>query len=326
MTERQKMNALNIAIAAEFELCEKLTEFLAQSVLDIGRVSVVEIVPFNEEQGVRFNQRAVEQISPDEADWSKFDYLLFAGNAGHAPHMANAAEAGCVVIDMKGVSAAISGVPVVVPSVNDGDLTELRARNIVAMPDPQVSQLVLSMARFIEENRLNHVLVTSLLPASYMDGETVGRLAGQTARLLNGVPLDENEQRLAFDVFPKSAGNLTAQFQKIFPALNVTFHSIQTPVFYGMAQKVTALSDYELETSQLLNQWQHNDFIQVEERVITPVLNGETESDEETVKLHLGNLSAVENGIEFWSVADEQRFNLAFLTVKLLEKIARQLH
>ena len=60
--------------------------------------------------------------------------------------------------------------------------------------------------------------------------------------------------------------------------------------------------------------------------MITPVLNGEKESDEETVKLHLGNLSAVENGIEFWSVADEQRFNLAFLTVKLLEKIARQLH
>lgn len=320
------MNTLNIAIAAEFELCEKLTEFLERSVLDIGKVSVVEIVPFNEEQGVRFNQRAVEQILPDEADWSKFDYLLFAGNAAHASYMANAAEAGCVVIDMKGVSAAISGVPVVVPSVNDDGLSELRARNIVAMPDPQVSQLVLSIARFAEENQLDHILVTSLLPASYTDGETVSQLAGQTARLLNGIPLDENEQRLAFDVFPKSAVNLTAQLQKIFPALNVTFHSIQTPVFYGMAQKVTALSDYELEAERLMAQWRDNDLIQVEEQVITPVLNGETESGEETVKLHLGSLSAVENGIEFWSVADEQRFNLAFLTVKLLEKIARQLH
>lgn len=320
------MNKLNIAIAAEFELCGKLTEFLERSVLDIGRVSIVEIVPFNEEQGVRFNQRAVEQISPDKADWSKFDYLLFAGNVAHAPYMANAAEAGCMVIDMKGISATISGVPVVVPSVNDDGLAELRLRNIVALPDPQVSQLALSMAQFIEENRLNHILVTSLLPASYTDGETVSRLAGQTARLLNGIPLDENEQRLAFDVFPKSAVNLTAQLQKIFPALNVTFHSIQAPVFYGMAQKVTALSDYEPETTGLLNQWRNNDLIQVEELMMTPVLNGETESDEETVKLHLGSLSAVENGIEFWSVADEQRFNLAFLTVKLLEKIARQLH
>ncbi|ABR74949.1 aspartate-semialdehyde dehydrogenase [Actinobacillus succinogenes] len=320
------MKTLNIAIAAEFDLCEKLTEFLERSELAVGQISIVEIIPFNEEQRVRFNQRAVEQVTPDEADWAKFDYLLFAGNAVHAPYMANAAEAGCTVIDMKGVSAAISGVPVVVPSVNDISLAEARARNIVAMPDPQVSQLALSMAQFIEENQFNHILVTSLLPASYTDGETVGRLAGQTARLLNGIPLDDNEQRLAFDVFPKSAVNLTAQFQKIFPALNVTFHSIQVPVFYGLAQKVTALSDYEPETVRLLEQWRNNDLIEAEERLVTPVLNGEAESGEDAVKLHLGGLSAVENGIEFWSVADEQRFNLAFLTVKLLEKMVRQLH
>lgn len=38
-------------------------------------------------------------------------------------------------------------------------------------------------------------------------------------------------------------------------------------------------------------------------------------------KLHISTLSAAENKIEFWSVADEQHFNLALMAVKLLELI-----
>lgn len=318
------MTKLNIAIAAEFELCEKIAEFLEKSELAVDKLSIVEIVPFGEEQGVRFNNRAVAQVAIDEVEWSEFNYLLFAGNAAQATHIANAAEAGCIVIDMKGVTANIAGVPVVVPTVNDENLVHVKQRNIVAMPDPQVSQFVLSLSQCIEQYQLNQVFVTSMLPASYSDGETVSKLAGQTARLLNGIPLDDNEQRLAFDVFPQSAVNLSVQLQKIYPAVNAVFHAVQAPVFYGMGQKVTALSAYELDIEQIKAQWQDNAFLQVEESLITPVLNGEQESNEETVKLHLSELSAVENGIEFWSVSDEQRFNLAFLAVKLLETIEFQ--
>lgn len=35
------------------------------------------------------------------------------------------------------------------------------------------------------------MFVTSLLPASYTGVETVTKLAGQTAHLLNSIPLDE---------------------------------------------------------------------------------------------------------------------------------------
>ena len=53
----------------------------------------------------------------------------------------------------------------------------------------------------------------------------MNKLAGQTARLLNGMPLEEGETRFAFDVFPQQAANLNLQLQKIFPQLdNVIFH------------------------------------------------------------------------------------------------------
>lgn len=245
---------------------------------------------------------------------------FFAGKLEQVAHIAQAAEQGCIVIDMLGVCSALSDVPVVVPTVNESQLLELRQRNIVSLPDPQVSQLALTLAPILQETNLNQVFVTSLLPTSYTDAETVTKLAGQTARLLNGIPLDEEETRLAFDVYPHQAPNLSNQLQRIFPQLDrATFHAIQVPVFYGLAQKVTALSDYDFDY-----QPQNSELVALEETLITPVLNGEQENGEESVKLHLSQISAVENGVEFWSVADEQRFNLALLSVKLLEGIYQQ--
>ena len=40
------------------------------------------------------------------------------------------------------------------------------------------------------------MFVTSLLPASYTGVETVTKLAGQTAHLLNSIPLDEEDTAL----------------------------------------------------------------------------------------------------------------------------------
>ena len=167
------------------------------------------------------------------------------------------------------------------------------------------------------------------MPASYVNSESVNQLAGQTARLLNGLPIEEEQQRLAFDVFPLEAATLSAQLQKIFPqAERVVFHPIRVPVFYGMSQTVTALSDYALDSDGLLAAWQNNDLLQYEDSLITPVTNGEKENGEQAVKLHIGNLKAlensIENGVQFWTVTDDQRFNLALLGVKLLETVYLQ--
>ncbi|MXN87587.1 oxidoreductase [Pasteurella canis] len=317
---------LNIAIAAEFELCEKLAEALEQSQLDITQLSIVDISPFTEEQGIRFNNKSVAQIKPEDVEWSEWHYLFFAGDVDQVTYVAKAAASGCIVIDMKGICAALQDVPVVVPTVNEQDLTELRQRNIVSLPDPQVTQLSLAIAQLAENNTLKQVIVTSLLPASYTNADKVSQLAGQTARLLNGIPLDEAEQRLAFDVFPIFSPMLVNQIQKIFPQLeNIIFHAIQVPVFYGTGQMVSVLSDYQLETQAQLTSWsQHELLVYHAEKMVTPVTNGEVEANESRVKLHISAINELENGIQFWSVADEQRFNLALMSVKLAEIVYQQ--
>lgn len=317
-------NDLSIVIAAEFYRAEKLAQELEQCNIEITQLSIAEIYPFSEEQGIRFNNRSVVQLDPDTINWSEINYLFFAGEAKFVPLLAKAADAGCIVIDMLGVCASLNDVPLVVPTVNEEQLVELRQRNIVSIPDPQVTQLVLAIAPLVEQ-ALDQVFVTSLLPASYVNGETVEKLAGQIAQLLNGIPLDDGQQRLAFDVFPSRGKDLNAQVQKIFPQLgDVCFHSVQTTVFYGMAQKVTLLSAYDIDTRGLFSVWKQNELIDYSETLITPVTNGETEGNEEITHLHLSQLSTLENGLSFWSVSDEQRFALAALAVKLLESIYHQ--
>lgn len=324
------MTTLNIAVAAEFELCEKIAEALEQSKLNQCQLSIVEICPFSEEQGVRFNNKAVAQIEPEKVDWSGFDYMLFAGTVEQVSHVLKAAESGCIVLDLKGICAALDDVPVVVPTVNESRLMDLRQRNIAALPDPQVSQFALLINEVLQNQQLSNVSVTSLLPASYVSGETVGKLAGQTAQLLNGIPLDDEQQRLAFDVFPILNTHLVRQAQKIFPQLeNLVFHAIQVPVFYGMGQMISAVSNYELDSQSLMAAWQQNALIQYhQEKVLTPVTNGEQETQEEAPHLHISAFTTLENnfhsGFQCWSVADEQRFNMAILGVKLLERVVDQ--
>ena len=67
---------LNIAIAAEFELSEKIVECLEQSTLEISNVSIVEIIPFEEEQNIRFRNKGVEQLAPNEVEWADFNYVF----------------------------------------------------------------------------------------------------------------------------------------------------------------------------------------------------------------------------------------------------------
>lgn len=321
---------LNIALAAEFELCEKITEVLEQSELNVQTVSIVEIDPFTEEQGIRFNNKAVAQIEPDKTDWSAFDYLFFAGKVEQAPYILKAAEAGCIVIDMQGICATLADVPVVVPTVNEADLIELRQRNIVALPDPQVSQLALLIQPILQNTSVKNISVTSLLPASYLDNDNINKLAGQTAQLLNGIPLDEDQPRLAFDVLPLIQGHLARQAQKIFPQLdNVTFHSVQVPVFYGVGQMVSVGGEYEFDQESIIAQWQQHPYIEYHsEKILTPVTNGEQESQQDCVQLHISVLNAqtAQTGysLQCWSVADEQRFNLAWLAVKLAESVVEQ--
>lgn len=325
------MSIIHLAIASDFTLAEKLLEVLETQDLGIEKISAVELESFGEEQNLRLGAKAVAQYALDEVNWAEFTHVLFAGKMAQAEVLAEAVKAGCVILDLYGITALISDVPVIVPSVNDENVANVRERNIVALANPQVSQLALALKPLLAQP-LNQVFVTSLLPSAYFGDEKVKELAGQTARLLNGIPFDENAERIAFDVVPANVQGeekklpfskaFELQLAKVLPNLTActTFHTIQVPVFYGVSQMVSVQSEYPLDAENLSTEWKATSWINFNENsVITAVKNGE---NEERNALEISQLLAKsEQEIQFWSVADEQRFSLALLSVELLKLV-----
>ncbi|VTU06039.1 aspartate-semialdehyde dehydrogenase [Actinobacillus indolicus] len=325
------MANIRLAIAADFLLAEKLLEALEQSSLDFEQISAIELESFGEEHSLRFGAKAVEQIAVEDVEWSQFSHVLFAGKMANAELLAQAVQAGCVILDLYGISALIGNVPVIVPSVNNEMIANVRERNIVALANPQISQLALALKPLLDQP-IQHIFVTSLLPSAYFGDEKVRELAGQTAQLLNGIPLDDEKPRVAFDAVPANVQGdekhlpfsraFELQLTKVLPNLtaSVTFHSVQVPVFYGISQMISVQSEYALDASALSEQWQQQAWVKFNsDNVVTPVKNGE---DEETNVLQISQLlNKNDNALQFWTVADEQRFSLAFLAVELLKEV-----
>lgn len=157
-----------------------------------------------------------------------------------ANYLLQAANAGVVVLDLLGICAGLPDVPAVIPTINEAQLSELHRNIAFPLPNPQVTQSDFANSIIIA-GYAGETLERDFITAGVLyQRETVNRLAGQTAQLLNGIPLDETQQRLAFDVFPQNGEPLAMQVQSFFPQLeSVVLHAVQVPVFYGMSQKVT---------------------------------------------------------------------------------------
>lgn len=108
------------------------------------------------------------------------------------------------MIDSSGLFALEPDVPLVVPEVNPFVLTDYRNRNVIAVPDSLTSQLLAALKPLIDQGGLSRISVTSLISAS-AQAKAVDALAGQSAKLLNGIPIDEEDffgRQLAFNMLP----------------------------------------------------------------------------------------------------------------------------
>lgn len=81
-------------------------------------------------------------------------------------------------------------IPLVVPSVNPQVLADYRNRNIVAVADSLTSQLLTAIKPLTEQAGLSRLHVTNLISASAHGKAAVDDLAGQSAKLLNGIPAE----------------------------------------------------------------------------------------------------------------------------------------
>ena len=186
-----------------------------------------------------------------EFDWSQAQLAFFTAGREASARYAEEAASRLPVIDSSDLFALEPDVPLVVPDVNPQVLADYRNRNIITVADALVSQLLSAIKPLVDTAGLGRLQVTNPVSVSSHGKAAVDGLAGESARLLNGVPADEHYfgRQLAFNLLPQqadSAGSVASerrlvdQVRKVLQdeGLPIAVSSVQAPVFYGNAQIV----------------------------------------------------------------------------------------
>ncbi|KTR99549.1 aspartate-semialdehyde dehydrogenase [Pantoea dispersa] len=289
-------------------------------------------------ESVRFDGRSLRVQDAAEFDWSQAQLAFFtAGREASARYAEDAASQGCLVIDSSDLFALEPDVPLVVPDVNPQVLADYRNRNIITVADALVSQLLSAIKPLVDTAGLGRLQVTNLVSVSSHGKAAVDGLAGESARLLNGVPADEHYfgRQLAFNLLPQqadSAGSVASerrlvdQVRKVLQdeGLPIAVSSVQAPVFYGNAQIVYIENLRPLSAEEARDELARADDISLSDDGDYPTPVSDASGSEALSIGSVRNDYGIPELLQFWSVADNIRFGGALMAVKTAEKLVQE--
>ncbi|WP_016679905.1 aspartate-semialdehyde dehydrogenase [Yersinia pestis] len=328
----------NIALlGATGAVGEALLELLNERQFPVG-----ELYPLASERSagatVRFNGKSILVENVAEFDWSQAQLAFFvAGREASAQYAEEAGNAGCLVIDSSGLFAMEPDIPLVVPSVNPQVLADYRNRNMVAVADSLTSQLLTAIKPLTEQAGLSRLHVTNLISASAHGKAAVDDLAGQSAKLLNGIPAEPGifPKQLAFNVLPLLADEegsvseerrLVDQVRKVLQdeGLPITVSCIQSPVFYGHAQVVHLEALRPIAAEEARSELENCDDIQLSEEDDYPTQVSDASGSDALSIGCVRNDYGIPEVLQFWSVADNIRFGGALMAIQTAERLLQE--
>ncbi|WP_437613617.1 aspartate-semialdehyde dehydrogenase [Erwinia sp. V71] len=314
-----------------------LLELLAERQFPVGELYLL-ASENSAGENIRFDGKTLQVADAADFDWSQAQLAFFvAGRDATARYAEEAASAGCLVIDSSDLFALDPDVPLVVADVNPQVLADYRNRNIISVADSLTSQLLCAIKPLVEQAGLSRLQVTNLLSVSASGKAAVDSLAGESARLLNGVPADDHffGRQLAFNVLPllpDNAGSvaqerrLVDQVRKVLQdeGLPISVSCVQAPVFYGNAQIVHLEGLRPLSADEARDELSRADDIVLSEEDDYPTQVSDASGNDQLNLGCLRNDYGVPELLQFWSVADNIRFGGALMAVKVAEKLVQE--
>lgn len=314
-----------------------LLELLAERQFPVGEIYLL-ASERSAGESVRFAGQSLRVQDAGEFEWSQAQLAFFvAGREASARYAEEAASAGCLVIDSSDLFALEPDVPLVVPDVNPQVLADYRNRNIISVADSLTSQLLSAIKPLIDQAGIGRLQVTNLLSVSAHGKAAVDSLAGESARLLNGLPAEEHHfgRQLAFNLLPQlpdstgsvaSERRLVDQVRKVLQdeGLPIAVSSVQAPVFYGNAQIVHLESLRPLSAEEARDELSRADEIVLSEENEYPT---QVTDASDNANLNVGCLRndyGIPELLQFWSVADNVRFGGALMAIKTAEKLVQE--
>lgn len=289
-------------------------------------------------ESVRMNSKNYLVTNARDFDWSQVQLAFFvAGQDATSAYYEAATDNGCIVIDSSGLFALEPDVPLVVPSVNPQVLGEYRNRNLIALADSSVSQLLTAIRPLVESAGLSRINLTNLLSVSRFGKSAVQELAGESAKLLNGIPPEGGRfgKQLAFNVLPLLAdeqGSVTEErriveeTRKVLQdaGLPISVTCVQSPVFYGNGQVVQLETLRPLGSDEARDELERAGDIQLSDEQDYPTQVTDASGN---YFLNIGCLRndyGIPEILHFWSVADNVQFGGALMAIEIAERLTQE--
>lgn len=281
----------------------------------------------------------VERLA--DFDFAKVQIAFFAVDAElAAEYVPVATQAGCIVIDNSAQFRNEADVPLIIPEVNPDALGAYTQRNIIASPSSSTIQLALALKPLLEIAKLTRIQVVVYEAASGAGRQAVDELAGQTASLLSGRPVESKifAKQMAFNVLPqvddlletghtKQELSLLKETRKVLaePDLPLSTTMIRVPVFFGSSATVYLETETKLSLTQVRSSLDNAKGMEVLDEngdYPTPVVEAANNDPVYVGRLREDLIQT--NGLHLWLVVDNVRKGAALNSVQIAELLIAQ--
>ncbi|MBQ8380215.1 MAG: aspartate-semialdehyde dehydrogenase [Clostridia bacterium] len=269
----------------------------------------------------------VEELTEHSFDNNRFQYALFSAGASTAEKYAKiAAQNGCIVIDNSSCFRMDKSVPLVVPQVNMEDAYE--HFNIISNPNCSTIQAVVPLKVLDDKYKLKRVIYSTYQAVSGAGKKGIDDLENNTTTKFP-YPI-VNNCLPHIDIFldngyTKEEMKMIEETRKILkrPKLPITATCVRVPTLNCHCESITVEveNDFKIEDIKtLLNNSSGILVLDDPKREIYPINTFVNGTDE----VYIGRIRrdfSVENGINFWCVADNIRKGAASNAVEILENL-----
>ncbi|WP_234494135.1 aspartate-semialdehyde dehydrogenase [Vibrio maritimus] len=329
----------NIAVfGATGAVGETMVEVLQEREFPMGDVFLL-ASERSEGKTYRINGKTVKVENVENFDWSQVHIALFsAGGEQSAKWAPIAADEGVVVIDNSSNFRYDYDVPLVVPEVNPEAIAEFRNRNIIANPNCSTIQMLVALKPIHDAVGIERINVTTYQSVSGAGKSGIDELAGQTAMLLNGKPVEPKAfgQQIAFNCIPqidqfmdngytKEEMKMVWETQKIFndSSIMVNPTCVRVPVFYGHAEAVHLETRAPISAEEVVQLLEQAEGIEVFHGEDMPTQVRDAGGKDHVMVGRIRNDISHHSGVNLWVVADNVRKGAATNAVQIAEVLIR---
>ena len=287
---------------------------------------------------VEFGDKRLTIENLADFDFSKVQIGLFsAGGSISAEFAPKAAAAGCVVIDNTSEFRYVDDIPLVVPEVNPHAIANYTNKGIIANPNCSTIQMMVALKPIQDAVGITRINVCTYQAVSGTGKEAISELASQTARLLNGLPVEPEvyPKQIAFNVLPqidvfmdngytKEEMKMVWETRKIMEdeSIEVNPTAVRVPVFYGHSEALHIETKEKLTAQAckvLLEKAPGVQVMDTREDGGYPTAVTEGATHDPTYVGRIREDISHERGINMWVVSDNVRKGAALNSIQIAE-------